>query len=219
VNLLHNGLIAQFASSDQAWLLKKAQIVHFEAGDILGTPATSSQQVFFLTSGAVALFVSKNATNSITGLAVGLIGSEGALGLQAALGLGPGNLTFLVQSSGCAYVLDGLALQKRMRRKLDFLLICSRYLWSVYQTVSTLAAMSQTQDVRMRFANWLLLSAERCSPDPLVITHVHIAQMLGVRRASITLVAREMKVAGIIGYSRGAIEIKKMDVLQRLART
>jgi CRP-like cAMP-binding protein len=219
VNELHNGLIAQLAPSDQAWLLKKAQIVHFEAGDILGTPATSSPQVFFLISGAVALFVSKNAKDSHTGLAVGLIGAEGALGLQAALSLGAGNLTLLVQSPGSAYVLDGLTLQQLIRRKSDLLLIFSRYLWSVYQTVCELAATSQTEDIRMRFANWLLLSAERCAPHPLVITHAHIAQMLGVRRASITLVAREMKLAGIIGYSRGAVEIKKMEVLIRLAHT
>jgi CRP-like cAMP-binding protein len=218
VNELHNGLIAQLAPSDQAWLLKKAQIVHFEAGDILGTPATTSPQVFFLTRGAVALFVGKNTTESRTGLAVGLIGPEGALGLQAALGLGAGNLTLVVQSPGSAYALDGVALQQLLRRKSDLLLIFSRYIWSVYQAVCSLAAMSQTEDIRMRFANWLLLSAERCAPHPLVITHAHIAQMLGVRRASITLVAREMKLAGIIGYSRGTVEIKKMDALIGIAQ-
>ena len=106
MNVLHNGLIAQFAPSDQVWLSKKAQVVHFKAGDVFGTPATSSPKVFFLTSGSVALFVPKNATDSHTGLAVGLIGSEGALGLQAALGLGPGNLTLLAQSAGSAYVLN-----------------------------------------------------------------------------------------------------------------
>jgi Mn-dependent DtxR family transcriptional regulator len=48
------------------------------------------------------------------------------------------------------------------------------------------------------------------------MTHVHVAQMLGVRRASITLVAREMKMAGLISYSRGMVEIKKIEKLQRL---
>jgi CRP-like cAMP-binding protein len=110
-------------------------------------------------------------------------------------------------------------MQRLIRRKSDFLLICSRYLWSVYQDVSLLASMSQTQDVRARFAHWLLLSVERCSPTALVITHAHIAQMLGVRRASITLVARELKMTGIIGYSRGMVEIKKPEVLRRLAHT
>jgi hypothetical protein len=41
--------------------------------------------------------------------------------------------------------------------------------------------------------------------------------MLGVRRASISLAARDMKVAGLIDYSRGHIELKKLKVLQRLA--
>ena len=114
-------------------------------------------------------------------------------------------------------MLDASALQTLMRRKSDFLLTCSRYLWSVYQTISTFAAMSQTQDVRQRFAHWILLSAECCRTQPLVMTHAHIAQMLAVRRASVTLVAREMKVAGIIGYSRGTVEIKKLEALRLLA--
>ena len=44
---LHNGLIAQLAPSDQTMLLKKAKLVHFESGEVLGASAASSQQVFF----------------------------------------------------------------------------------------------------------------------------------------------------------------------------
>lgn len=216
MDILHNGLITQFAPSDQAWFLRKAQFVHFKAGEVLGTPDDASQQVFFLTRGAVALFVRKNATDNQSGLAVGLVGAEGAVGLQSALGLGPGNLTLLVQSAGSAYAIDGTTLQQLMRRRSNLLLLFSRYLWSVYQTVATIAAMSQTHDVRLRFTHWLLLSAQRCGSNSLVMTHVHVAQMLGVRRASITLVAREMKMAGLISYSRGMVEIKKIEKLQRL---
>ena len=214
---LHNGLLATLTQVDQALLLKKAQIVHFKAGDVLGTPDTSVPQVFFLTSGAVALFVRKSAKQPDEGVAVGLVGSEGALGLQWALGLGAGNLTLLVQSPGTAYVVDGLALQQLIERKSTLLLAFSKYLWSAYKNVSTFATMAHLSDVRVRLAHWLVVSAKCCAPDPLVITHAHIAQMLGVRRASITLAAREMKMQGVIAYSRGYIEIKKPEALQRLA--
>ena len=116
MSFLHNGLLATLTEADQALLLKKAQIVHFKAGDVLAAPDTQTPQVFFLIHGAVALFVRKSAKQPDEGLAVGLVGSEGALGLQWALGLGAGNLTLLVQSPGSAYVVDGLVLQQLVQR-------------------------------------------------------------------------------------------------------
>ena len=217
MNSLHNGLIAQLAPSDQTMLLKKAKLVHFESGEVLGASAASSQQVFFLVSGSVALFVCKNLTDISVGLAVGLVGCEGAVGLQFALGMCAGNVTYLVQSPGSAYVVDSSVLQRLMNRQSTVLMSVSRYLWTVYESVAAMAAMSQSQDVRMRFAHWLLISYERCQPDSLVMTHAQVAQMLGVRRASITLVARELKMAGVIGYSRGHIQIHQLAALKRIA--
>jgi CRP-like cAMP-binding protein len=216
VNFIANGLLATMMQADQALLLKKTQIVHFKAGDLLATPDSLTPKVFFIERGAVALFVRNSAKVPDTGLAVGLVGAEGALGLQWALNLGAGNVTLLVQSPGFAYVMDGLVLQQLIQRRPALLLLLSKYLWSVYEGVSALAAMAHLSDVKIRLAHWLVLSAKKCGPDPLVITHAHIAQMLGVRRATITLAAREMKMQGLISYSRGHIEIKKPDMLQRL---
>ena len=53
----------------------------------------------------------------------------------------------------------------------------------------------------------------------VVLTHAHIAHMLGVRRVSITLAAREMKMMGLISYSRGHIQIKDPEALERLANS
>lgn len=219
MNVLYNGLIAQLTPFDQALLLQKAQIVCFEAGDILGTPLDEAPRIFFPTSGSVALFVCKKANDISSGLAVGLVGSEGALGVQLALGVGPGNLTFIAQSRGTAYAIDSAVAIRLVRRKSALLLAFASYLWAQYESVTLMAAMSHTQDVRLRLAHWLLLSAERCAPDPLIVTHTHMAKMLGVRRVSITLAAREMKMLGLISYSRGHIELKNTTALQKLANS
>lgn len=216
MSFLHNGLLASLSETDQALLLKKAQIVHFKAGDVLATPESLAPKVFFIVRGVVALFVRNSAKAPDAGLAVGLVGSEGAVGLQWALNLGAGNLTLLVQSPGFAYVMDGSVLEQLIQRRPALLLMFSKYLWSVYEGVSALAAMAHLSDVKIRLAHWLTVSAKKCEPDPLVITHAHIAQMLGVRRATITLAAREMKMQGLISYSRGRVEIKKPEMLQRL---
>lgn len=64
----------------------------------------------------------------------------------------------------------------------------------------------------------MIVSAQRCAPDPLVLTHAHMAQMLGVRRASISIAAREMKIKRYITYSRGRIALLNMPALQALAK-
>ena len=216
MNFLHNGLISQLAPKDQVQLLRGSQIISFNTGDVLDSSELQSTQVFFLTGGSVALFVQKK-KDTKSGLAVGLVGVEGALGLQNALGLGKGHLTFIAQSAGTAYVVDGAIAMRLVLRKSSVLLVFAQHLWEQFDLMSRMAAMSHTQDVRLRLAHWLLLSAQRCEPAPLVLTHTHIAQMLGVRRVSVTLAAKELKDAGLISYSRGHIFFKNVEGLERVA--
>lgn len=54
VDFLHNGLIAQLAPLDQKLLLQKAQLINFNAGQILGHSNESPLQTFFLVQGSVA---------------------------------------------------------------------------------------------------------------------------------------------------------------------
>jgi DNA-binding transcriptional regulator YhcF (GntR family) len=53
----------------------------------------------------------------------------------------------------------------------------------------------------------LLQTRDRNDGDNLPLTQEFLAQMLGVRRTTLTLVARELQSAGLIKYSRGKIEI------------
>jgi CRP-like cAMP-binding protein len=215
---MSNGLIAQLDAADQALLLRRAKIVTLNVGDVLSTPEASASRIYFPVSGAIALFVGRQGKSTATGLAVGLIGVEGAAGLQAALGFGAGNLELVVQSAGQAYSVDSVTAQRLVQRRRTMLLQFSRYLWTVYDAIAVLASRLNAQDIKVRLAYWLLLSAQRCAPDPLMLTHAQIAQMLGVRRASVSIAAREMKIKRYINYSRGHISLLNMSALQALAK-
>ena len=216
MKFLYNGLIAQLAPLDQKLLLQKAQIITFRAGEVLSHPSEQAPNIYFPVKGAVALFVANKVNDISSGLAVGLVGSEGALGLQIALGLGASNLTLIAQSTGEAYVVNGAIAMRLVRRKSGMLIAFARYLWTEYESLTKFAAMSHNQDIRARYAHWLLLSAQRCAPDALLLTHSQIGHMLGVRRVSITLVAKELKAMGLVAYSRGHIQLRNPEALQRL---
>ena len=218
VYALSNGLIAQLDAADQALLLRRAKLVMLNVGEVLTSSDAATCHIYFPVSGSIALYVGRHGKNTPVGLAVGLIGAEGAAGLQAALGFGAGNLSMVVQSAGQAYAVDGLVAQRLVNRRRKMLLLFSRYLWTVFDNIAVLAARPYTQDIKIRLAHWLLLSAQRCAPDPLVLTHAQIAKMLGVRRASISIAAREMKLKRYISYSRGHIALLNEPALQALAK-
>jgi len=69
------------------------------------------------------------------------------------------------------------------------------------------AACNATHVIESRFARWLLRATDLCGSDELPLTQEYIAQMLGVRRTSVTLVARTLQKAELIRYARGHIKI------------
>jgi len=215
LNLLHNGLVAQLPPTDQGLLLRRCEPVELKAGEILSAPGAASGHVYFLLSGTSVALVVRNGGGS--GLAVGLAGREGAVGLQFALGLGAGHFTLLVQSSGAAFRADGAVLQRLSGRRLGMLRTFAGYLWVFSQEVAELAAAAQVQDIPARLARWILLSQVRTHQTELQLTHAHLADMLGVRRAGVTLAARNLKNRGLVDYRRGRIQILNLEGLATVA--
>jgi CRP-like cAMP-binding protein len=215
LTLTNNGLVAQLATDDQRLLERHCKPVDLRTGDILSAPHTPNGHVHFLTNASVALVVRHT---DGTGLAVGLIGQEGAVGLQHALGLGAGNLTLQVQRGGKAFRAEGAAMQRLVARRAHLLRMFAVYLWGFSQEVASLAAASQTHDIKARLANWILLSHARNGHDDLLLTHAHLADMLGVRRAGVTLAAVELKEMGLVTYQRGRIHILDLDGLRAVGK-
>jgi len=215
LTLTHNGLVAQLATDDQRLLERHCKPVDLHTVDILSAPHIPNGHVHFLTTASVSLVV-RHTDGS--GLAVGLTGQEGAVGLQHALGLGAGNLTLHVQRGGRAFRAEGETMQRLVARRAHLLRAFAVYLLGVSQEVASLAAASQPQDIKARLANWILLSHARNGHSDLRLTHAHRADMLGVRRAGVTLAAVELKELGLVDYQRGHIHILDLDGLRAVAR-
>ena len=218
--MLHNknSLIAGLSPADQTSLLRRATVVQLKVGELLHSDPLAPPTIYFPIDSVICLYVDKPGATQDVGLAVGLVGKEGASGLQAAIGMGTGNIKSMVQSAGDAYAVSGQEAQKITQKNNAVLLQFSRYMWQMFTEIAMLSTLGNAQDIKARLANWLLLSAQRCSPSPLKLTHAQIAQSLGVRRASITLAARDMKLKRYLNYSRGHIQLLNTDALQRLAQ-
>ena len=76
------------------------------------------------------------------------------------------------------------------------------------------AACNASHTVEARLSRWLLRSRELAGSNALGLTQEFVAQMLGVRRTSVSLVANTLQNAGLIRYSRGRIQITDLDGLR-----
>jgi hypothetical protein len=79
------------------------------------------------------------------------------------------------------------------------------------------AACNRLHPIEERYARWLLMAADRVGDTGIKLTREYSAQMLGVRRASVTIVASSMSKAGLIEYGRGRISVLDLSGLEALA--
>jgi CRP-like cAMP-binding protein len=68
-----------------------------------------------------------------------------------------------------------------------------------------------------RFCRWLLQTRDRAESDTVPLTQEYLAEMLGVRRTSVTDIAIKMHRASVIDYSRGVIKIIDVPKLKELS--
>lgn len=94
----------------------------------------------------------------------------------------------------------------------------NRYTQALFAQIAQIAqgaACNGVHDVEQRCARWLLMTHDRVGRDELPLTHELLAQMLGVRRASVTEVASALATRGLIDYSRGSIHVLDRQGLER----
>jgi CRP-like cAMP-binding protein len=76
-------------------------------------------------------------------------------------------------------------------------------------------ACMATHDVQARLCRWLLRARDLSSSDTLNFTQEFLAEMLGVRRTTVTIDAHALQNAGFIKYSRGKIQIQTLRSARR----
>ena len=76
-------------------------------------------------------------------------------------------------------------------------------------------AATPSHTVESRLARCLLHTRDLSGSDKIVLTQESMAQMIGARRNSVSLVAHTLQQANFIHYSRGHIEITNLEGLTK----
>jgi hypothetical protein len=147
---------------------------------------------------------------SVTGhppLEMGLIGSEGVLGVTLVLGVDLAELRGVVQGTGTALCMTGPQARRELKRSPALHRTFSRYLYVILAQNSQSAVCARFHHIEERLARWLLMTHDRADKDYFDLTHSFLADMLGVRRSAVTIAAGALQSRNLIGYTRGRIHV------------
>jgi CRP-like cAMP-binding protein len=138
---------------------------------------------------------------------VGLAGWEGFVGLPCIAGFRSSASRVVVQAQGTAYRISASDMWKAVCTCPQLAAALLRYSQEATMEVTQIAACNRLHEVDERLARWLLMSQDRILLDVLPLTHEFLAQMLGTRRASVSVAGSILQRAGLIQSIRGNVAI------------
>ena len=191
--------------------LKPFDLVHenvlFDAGETVN-------RVYLPHSGVISLVVGLADGQLIEAAMVGrdsLVGGSAALDGKVSLNRG------IVQVEGTASTLDVETLRVVAEKSVAFRTALIRHEQALFAQAQQSVACNASHDVEARLSRWLLRTRDLAGSDKLGLTQEFLAQMLGVRRTSVSLVANTLQEAGLIRYSRGRVEVTNLEGLRQTA--
>ena len=200
-----------------ARVLLEARLTHVELGRgaILETTGATTEHVHFPLSGAIVSLL--QVMKDDASVEVAAIGSEGVVGSVAALGSGAASAHAVVQLPGLFARLPMAAFRDLLDERPPLRDKMIRYNELLLAQMQQSIACNALHDVESRMCRWLLQTRDRMGADVLPFTQDFIGQMLGVRRTTITLVARMLQGGDMIRCSRGKVEVLDRGALEDAA--
>lgn len=209
-----NKLLSLMAPASRDLLLSRGTSITVPRRTLLYASQAAPDACYFLTSGMASIITTMQNGASAE---VSVLGNEGVAGSLHLLGPSPVPTTCLMQ-------LDGTALRvplPEMRRIFDSVEdIRVRVLQSVQEQanlVSQIAGCNRLHESEERLARWLLMASDRVNSNELNFTQEFVAELLGARRTTVTMVAGALQRAGLIEYKRGRVKILDRERLRASA--
>jgi CRP-like cAMP-binding protein len=138
------------------------------------------------------------------------VGREGVVGAMAGLGLYKSLVRVIVQLPLHTSKIAAAPFRKLVGGSDALRDVCVRYNEVMLTQARITAACNALHQIDERFCRWLLQSSDRAASDTVALTQELLAEMLGVRRTSVTEVARKMQ-------DKGVIKILDRDALKLLS--
>ena len=207
-----NWLLASLPAEDYARLLPELKPVTFTLGEVIYESQGHMEYVYFPTSSHVSLLYTMKDGSTAE---VGLVGNEGLVGIALFMGGDTTPNRAIVQGAGRAYKMKASVMQDEFKRGGALQLLLLRYTQALITQISQTAVCNRLHTTEQRLCRWILMTHDRTQSDQLDMTHEFIANMLGIQREAVSLVAHRLREKGAIDYKRGRIQIINREILEK----
>lgn len=202
-----NLLLAALPEPDFDLLLPYLETVVLDQDAVLSRAGDWIDHVFFPKSGAISLMIDMADGHTV---ATAVVGREGAVGIVSVLGPAPSSITAVVRAAGTGWRIPASRLQDALNRSPAIRHAVQDHVRAMITQVQRGAACNALHPVQARMARWLLQLRDRTGNDILPLTQQALSELLGVRRTTVTLLMRNLRMSGAIkSEHRGRIEIDR----------
>lgn len=199
-----NRLLALLPAAELALIEPKFEYVELVLARILSEPHEPITHVYFPLDAMISV---SSILDDGTAIEVATVGNEGMAGMPVALGTISQPFQEICQVAGSALKLRASDLTEHIAGPSRLPELIRRYAQALFVQVGQSSVCNRMHAMDMRCARWLLQTHDRVGDDEFNITHEFLAEMLGVRRASVSVAAGELQRAGYIQYNRGRVTI------------
>jgi CRP-like cAMP-binding protein len=207
-----NGFLSALSADDFELIRPHLRTVELPQESVLVEVGEPLKRAFLPHKGVISLVVKLAKGEHVQ---IAMIGRDSVFGSFSALGDPTALNSAVVMVPGIASTLDVDRLRAAADQSATFRSTLVRHGLAVYAQIQQTAGCNASHTVESRLARCLLQTYDLSGGAQLVLTQEAMAQMIGARRNSVSLVANTLQQANFIHYSRGHIEILNIDGLSK----
>jgi CRP-like cAMP-binding protein len=209
-----NQILSALSPADLILIKQHLTNTLLEQGHVLFEQDQFIKHFYFPYEGMVSLISPLEDGRSIE---LAAVGREGVVGAALAGGTGHAPMTAIVQVAGKGSRIEVEYFHAALNESASLRAVIGHHSEALLAQVARTVACNAMHSADARLCRWLLMVHDRLDGDALHLTQEFLAQMLGVQRTTVTLVARSLQTAGLIKYHRGHIEILDRNGLEDAA--
>jgi CRP-like cAMP-binding protein len=208
-----NRILDALQPSERQRILSFSTPMVLDVKTVLFEPGQPITEIYFPLDGVISL-VTPLVGGAIVEVAT--VGNEGIVGVPIAP-QGALAVRAITQVAGRSLRMASERFLTEIDHDGQFGQLVGRYLLALFGQIAQAAACNRLHSNEERLSRWLLMSHDRVGVDEFAITHEFLGQMLGSRRATVTLSAGLLQAAGLIRYQRGHVTILDREGLEAVS--
>jgi CRP-like cAMP-binding protein len=184
-----NLLLASLSQSDLALLKPYLKLTHVNQHEVLFEAGGEVRTSYFPLTAIVSLVVGLSDGETVE---AAMVGCDGVVSASSAL---DGKISLskgVIQLAGEVLVCEASVLKAAAFKSETLLSVLIRHEQTVFAQAQQSAACMANHNVEARLCRWLLRARDLGRTDTLHFTQEYLAEMLGVRRTSVTVVAHTL---------------------------